>query len=158
MTDEHSDILRETAELLADCRTASLATVDEHGHPHAVNIQYAHDDQLRLYFVSSEDAAHSRHIAVNPAVALTVYHHDDAQPENLRGLQLQAHAEAITDEADRSREMTLYAARFPFITTDPILGAAVEQQTLYRLTPTWLRLIDNRRGFGWKVEKMLDVQ
>jgi len=152
MTDGHPDILREATELLAECRTACLATVDEHGIPHAANIQYAHDDSLRLYFVSSEDAAHSLHIKANPAVAITVYHHDDSLPENLHGLQLHARAEPIIDEATRNRAMTLYAARFPFISEVPALRAAVEQQTFYRLTPTWLRLIDNRRGFGWKIE------
>lgn len=155
MHDESIDILREAAALLADCRTASLATVDEQGHPHAANIQYVQDDQLRLYFVSSEDAAHSRHITARPAVALTIYHHDDAQPENIRGLQLHARAEALTNDTDRDHAWTLYAARFPFIANDPQLRAAVEQQTFYRLTPTWLRLIDNRRGFGWKAENFL---
>lgn len=152
MPDEPINILREAAALLAECRTASLATVDEQGHPHAANIQYVHDDQLRLYFVSSEDAAHSRHIAVNPMVALTVYHHDDEDPANIRGLQLHGRVEALSNDTQRRRVLALYAARFPFITTDPALRAAVEKQTFYCLAPTWLRLIDNRRRFGWKAE------
>ena len=152
MPDEPIDILREAAALLAECRTASLATVDEQDRPHAANIQYVHDDRLRLYFVSSEDAAHSRHIETNPTVALTVYHHDDQDPANIHGLQLHGRAQPITDQAERRRVLALYTARFPFITTDPALRAAVEMQTFYRFTPTWVRLIDNRRGFGWKVE------
>ncbi len=152
MTDEPIDILREAAALLAECRTASLATVDAHGNPHAANIQFAYDDWLRLYFVSNDDAAHSRHIAANPAVALTVYHPDDQAPATIHGLQLHGQAQAITKDTERSRALALYAARFPFITTDPALRAAIEQQTFYHLTPTWLRLIDNRRGFGWKAE------
>jgi len=157
MPDEPIDIFHEAEALLAECRTASLATVDSYGRPHAANIQYAHDDQLRLYFVSSKDAAHSRHIDANPAVALTVYHPDDAQPESIRGLQLHARAESLTNEADRAAAWTLYAERFPFIRANPQLRAAVEQQTFYKFTPTWLRLIDNRCGFGWKVEVELSV-
>lgn len=146
------DIRREALTLLARCRTASLASVDAHGRPHAANVQYAFDDRLNLYFVSSPDAAHSRHIAQNPAVALTVYDHDDAEPATLRGLQLHARAAAITDAVERAKALALYTARFPFLATDPTLGAAVEKQSFYKLTPTWLRLIDNRRGFGWKCE------
>ena len=67
MADESIDILQESASLLSDCRTASLATVDDDGRPHAANIQYVHDERLRLYFVSSEDAAHSQHAAARPA-------------------------------------------------------------------------------------------
>ncbi len=152
MTDEPIDILKEAAALLAQCRTASLATVDTDGHAHAANIQYVHDDSLNLYFVSSEDAAHSRHIARNPAVALTVYHHDDTRPETIRGLQLHGRVEAVTVKHESADELKHYLSKFHFIADDPTLCAALEQQTFYRLTPTWLRLIDNRRGFGWKAE------
>jgi uncharacterized protein len=157
MPDAKIHLLREAAKLLTDCRTASLATVDEQGHPHAANIQYVHDDPLRLYFVSSDDAAHSRHIITNPAVALTVYHHADEDPASIHGLQLHGQAQPSTGEAERNRVLTLYAARFPFITADPALRAMVEKQTFYCITPTWLRLIDNRRGFGWKAESELAV-
>jgi uncharacterized protein YhbP (UPF0306 family) len=149
------DIRSEALTLLAQCRTASLATVDAHGRPHAANIQYAFNDQLNLYFVSSPNAAHSRHIAQNPAVALTVYHPLDAEPQTLHGLQLHARATPVTDAIERANALAFYTARFPFITTDPQLAAAVEQQSFYKLTPTWLRLIDNRRGFGWKAEMQL---
>ncbi len=146
------DIKREALTLLARCRTASLATVDADGQPHAANIQYAFDDQLNLYFISSPDAAHSRHITRNPGVALTVYDHHDAEPQTIHGLQLHALAARVTDPVERAKALALYTARFPFIATDPKLAAAVAQQSFYKLTPTWLRLIDNRRGFGWKKE------
>ncbi len=149
------DIMREAVTLLGQCRTATLATVDPQGGPHAANIQYALDDKLNLYFVSSADTAHSRHLSAHPAVALTVYHHDDAEPGTIHGLQMHASAEAVNDAVERGKALALYSARFPFIATNPALQAAVEQQCFYKITPTWLRLIDNRRGFGWKLEKDL---
>lgn len=152
MPPELIDIKRQALTLLATCRTASLATVDTDGQPHAANIQYAFDGQLNLYFVSSPDAAHSRHIAQKPAVAVAVYDHHDSEPALIHGLQLHARATAISDPVERAKALALYTARFPFITTEPKLAAAVERQSFYKLTPTWLRLIDNRRGFGWKVE------
>jgi uncharacterized protein len=152
MPDADIDILHEAAILLAQSRTATLATVDAQAHPHAANIQFAHDDHLRLYFVSNHDAAHSQHIALNPSVALTIYHHNDQNPANIHGLQLHGQAKALTNDTQRNHALTLYTARFPFITSDPTLLAAVHQQTFYSITPTWLRLIDNRKGFGWKME------
>lgn len=155
MQTSNIDIMREALTLLSQCRTASLATVDPQGRPHAANIQYALDDELNLYFVSDEFAAHSGHIAHNPAVALTVYHPDDAEPATIRGVQLHAQAVTIDDSVERAKAIALYTARFPFISTSPALQAAVEQQNFYKLTPTWLRLIDNRRGFGFKAEMNL---
>lgn len=146
------DIKREAAVLLGRCRTACLATVDAQGDPHAANVQFAFDDQLHLYFVSDPDSAHGRHIAQHPGVALTVYHHDDAEPGTIRGLQLHAHARPLTDGVDRAKALTLYTARFPFLATNPALLAAVEVQCFYGCVPAWVRLIDNRRGFGWKGE------
>jgi len=152
MTDESVHILEEASTLLAECRTASLATVDDDGRPHAVNIQYVHDDRLRLYFVSSEDAAHSLQALVIPDVAVTVYHHDDTQPGTIRGLQLHGRLSAVTDEREQDSALTQYLSKFSFIANSHKLRGAVERQTLYRFTPSWFRLIDNRRGFGWKAE------
>lgn len=152
MADEPIDILAEAAELLTDCRTASLATVDEDGKPHAANIQYVHDDRLRLYFVSSEDAAHSRHAAARPDAAVTVYHPDDTEPATIRGLQMHGQVNAITDEREQDTALAQYLSKFSFIADSHKLRGAVERQTLYGFSPSWLRLIDNRRGFGWKME------
>ena len=156
MHDTPFDILQEAAALLAECRTASLATVNAEGDPHAANIQYVQDDQLRLHYISSEDSAHSVDIAVQIAVAVAVYHHDDAQLGTIRGVQLRGRVEAVTDQRELADVMERYLSKFSFIADDPQLRAAVQRQTLYRFTPTWLRMIDNRRGFGWKVEIDMD--
>ncbi len=158
MTDESVDILQEAATLLADCRTASLATVDSNGQPYAANIQYVHDDRLHLYFVSSEDSGHSQHIAARPDVAVTVYHHEDAEPGTIRGLQLHGRVAAVTDEREQDSALTQYLSKFSFIADSHKLRGAVERQTIYCFAPTWLRLIDNRRGFGWKVEIEVGLQ
>jgi len=152
MPDEPINITADAATLLTECRTLSLATVDGDGQPHVANIQYVHDDRLHLYFVSSEDAAHSQHITQRPDAALTVYHHDDTEPGTIRGLQLQGRVSVVTDEREQDTALTQYLSKFSFIANSHKLRGAVERQTLYCFTPTWLRLIDNRRGFGWKAE------
>ncbi len=152
MNDKHIDILSEAATLLAQCRTAALATTDPQGNPHAANIQYVHDDQLRLYYISGKDSAHSQHILANPTVALTVYHHDDTESKTIRGLQIHARADTVTDRNEHREVARLYKDRFPFVKTNPIFLAAIKLQGFYRLTPTWIRMVDNRKRFGWKAE------
>ena len=47
-----------------------------------------------------------------------------------------------------------YAAKFPFVSGPPY-DKAMKLQLFYCFKPTWLRWIDNRKGFGWKVEQTL---
>ena len=138
---------------LATCKTASLATVDTHGHPCAANIQYVHDEHWRLYWVSGMSSLHSVNIESHPAAAVTVYAHQDT-PEMIHGLQMRGQARmlegGLLDDAYK-----LYAAKYPFVTGPPY-DKAMKLQLFYCFTPTWLRWLDNRKGFGWKVEKTVE--
>ncbi len=138
-------------EFLHNSRTAALATIDDEGLPHAANVQYASDVDMRLYFVSDPDSAHSRHVAKRRTVAVTVYSHND-RPDQIRGVQIHGICEAMESEEERNAAWELYTAKYAFVTSLP-MRKMVEEQTFYRITPHWLRWIDNRRGFGWKVEK-----
>ena len=149
---------------LATCRTASLATVGSApgpgnqgtAQPHAANIQYAHDGDWCLHWISSPDSDHSRHLAANPRAAVTVYAHQDV-PELIHGLQLHGTVDlAIAHgQAEWNRVWELYTGKFEFVKSVPQLRSAAEKQSFYRFRPTWLRWIDNRKGFGWKVEKSI---
>lgn len=147
------DLTRTVSRFLDGTRTASLATVDDAGRPHAANIQFVRGDGLVLYWVSSPDSEHSRHLLARPAAAVTVYAHDDTAA-NIHGLQMRGRAEPV---ADANTAWDLYTRKFPVVTTMPQVREMVDagKQGFYRFTPTWLRWIDNRRGFGWKIEQAL---
>ncbi len=155
MTDPDLSLDQQISVFLATCRTASLATADREGAPHAANVQYVQDAKLNLYWVSSENSAHSRNLAARPQTAVTIYAHDD-RAAHIHGLQMHGTAAALSDPADCNAAWELYTAKFAFVAANPQLRAAVEAQTFYCFTPAWLRWIDNRRGFGFKVEKRLD--
>lgn len=142
---------------LATCRTASLATVNADGQPHAANVQYAHDAGWCLHWVSSPGSEHSRHLAANPRAAVTIYAHRD-EPELIHGLQLHGRVDQVTAHGqDEWHDVwERYTAKFAFVNSMPQLRVAAEKQRFYRFRPTWLRWIDNRKGFGWKVEKTLE--
>lgn len=146
------DTQRQIAAFLAGCTTASLATVDERCRPHACNIWYASTADLVMYFVSSPATAHASHIARDPAVALTVYAHV-AEPSQIHGLQLHGRCEMLIADADRAAALAVYSARYPTITANEMFRARIASERFYRVTPSWLRWIDNRRGFGFKVER-----
>ncbi len=58
---------------LREIRVISLATVDEHGLPHATNLYVAPDERVRFYFVTDRDSSHGHHIERQPHVAMTGY-------------------------------------------------------------------------------------
>ena len=143
---------QEIETFLARSKTASLATIDEHGLPCAANIQYAHDKAWALYWVSSMSSAHSVNLGARPQAAVSIYAHADG-PEMIHGLQMRGQASLV--EAGLIEDVyKLYAAKYPFVTGPPY-DKAMKLQQFYCFTPTWLRWIDNRKGFGWKVEKTI---
>lgn len=144
---------QQIAAFLAVCRTASLATVDAAGHPHAANVQYVSDAVWRLYWVSKQAAAHSENVRAKPQAAITIYAHIDT-PENIHGVQMRG----MVTEADAVEAVEVlkrYETKYPFVAEEPFRDAILAQQ-FYCFTPSWLRWIDNREHFGFKVEKVLD--
>jgi len=143
---EPTDILPLVRRFLDGQRTISLATVDDEGQPHAANVQFAQDEKGELYFLSSPDAQHSRHVARQPRVAITCYGHDDTAA-NIHGLQMHAQCERVSFDVIRDR----YAVKYPII-LEPAFATVLSRQQCYRLTPMWIRWIDNRVRFGFKSE------
>jgi len=150
-------VIEEMRNFLARCRTAGLATVDAAGEPHAANIWYAEDDDLHLFFVSSRDTHHSQHILATGDVALTVYQEAE-DPLHIHGLQIHGVCEPIDMEDGKPTEAwqyawSLYSAKYPFVANNTMFRQAVESQSFWRVKPTWIRWMDNRKGFGFKVER-----
>jgi len=152
------DLLVTVRQFLDVTRTASLATADEHGRPHAANVQFAREEEqsLTLVWVSSPNALHSIHIAGRPEVALTIYAHDDSAA-NIHGVQLYGIAAAVPEHDGLTTCWEPYTRKYPFVTTMAQVREMIEEgrQVFYRFTPHWLRWIDNRQRFGWKVERKL---
>jgi len=140
---------QQVAAFLAVCKTASLATVDAAGSPCNANVQYVSDDAWRLYWVSSVSSLHSVNLGAKPQAAVTIYAHRD-EPEQVHGVQIRGTV-CVLDHAEAERALSLYMGKYPFVAEPPFRGA-LGMQRLYRFTPTWLRWIDNRQGFGYKRE------
>jgi len=151
----HDELIATVRDFLDAARTGSLATADQAGKPHGANVQMvrAAGASLDLFWVSSPDSQHSKHLARQPAAALTVYAHDDTAA-NIHGLQMHGRAAAVPEEEAWDVCWDLYTRKYPVVTTMPQVREMVEagRQQFYRFSPSWLRWIDNRRGFGWKVE------
>jgi len=151
------ELRNEIDELLRNWRTAAIATVDADGLPHACNCFYVSDDDLRLHWISGESSAHSVHIAATGRCAIAVYAHTDEESSHIRGVQMHGRVEPVRDKPLNREIEAAYKDKYPFV-RGLKLAQLLLDKTFYRFTPTWARLIDNRKGFGWKAELELPVE
>lgn len=132
--------------------TMTLATADPAGRPHAASLYFVHDERLRLYFLSSPESHHARHLQDRPEVAVTI-HGEPWDWRTIQGVQIAGTAGPVEDPQEREEAMARYRAKFPFVEALP---QALAHARLYRVLPCWVRWIDNTRGFGYRVEWRLE--
>jgi uncharacterized protein YhbP (UPF0306 family) len=141
--------------------TATLATTGGEG-PWAAAVFYASDADLNLYFVSDPGTRHGRDLAAG-GVAAAAIHADCGAWAEVRGLQLHGRVEVL-EGAARAAPLALYLAKFEDVRRlvdrpdggeEARIGERLRAAALYRLTPSWCRLIDNQRGFGFRRELSL---
>jgi uncharacterized protein YhbP (UPF0306 family) len=136
------------AGLLGAQSTLSLATLGASGDPMAASLFFAAADDLRLYWLSAGTSRHSLNLARRPTAAVTIHNQTWAWPE-IAGVQMQGQASLVAPGEPWQAAWTLYAAKFPFVTG---MQAEVMKSSFYVFTASWMRLVDNRLGFGHKEE------
>jgi len=138
--------------------TLSLATCHDN-RAWSTDLFYASDDSCRLYFVSSGTTRHCQHIADNPQVSASISG-EFADWGAIKGLQLDGVA-SVVSESDRDAVAAMYLAKFPSLQKlyqapeneqDRQIVARLMESHFYRISPEWVRLIDNGKGFGHKEE------
>ena len=133
--------------------TMTLATTDLQGNPHAAPVYFVsleQDQHLRLYYFSGEDSQHSQQINQNPKVAAAIYPKCQGW-RDIKGLQLSGEAFLVESKVEWEVAWEQYQIKFPFVGS---LKAAVIQNKMYVFIPSWIRLLDNSQGFGYKQEWM----
>jgi len=135
---------------LGNHTTLTLATIGPEGEPQAADLYYAGTDDLALYFISAPNSRHAANLARDPRVAATI-HADSTRWRDIRGLQLEGTCTRVTG-AGRAGAWARYTAKFPFVLTDAVLACALQKVAVYRITPSWLRWVDNMAGLGHNQE------
>ncbi|MBE0696226.1 MAG: UbiX family flavin prenyltransferase, partial [Anaerolineaceae bacterium] len=133
---------------LWDLPAMTLATTDRHGMPCAAAVYFVVGQDHLLFFFSASDSQHSLNLSVNQRAAVTIHPLANSWQE-IRGLQLQGQVRPVTTGQEWEMAWALYTSKFPFAAD---LKDVVAKNTLYAFQPEWIRLVDNRRGFGFKEE------
>ncbi len=84
-------------EILEKIRYATISSVDETGMPWAAPVWYVFDKNFDIYWWSPQGAQHSKNIASNPNVYITIF--DSSAPEGEGvGLYLRAQANPLDEK------------------------------------------------------------
>jgi len=133
---------------LLSLTTMTLATTGPDGRPHAASVYFAADKNLRFYFFSDVESQHSRDIQDNPLAAVTLYP-ECKNWQEIRGLQMRGEVDRVAEGAAWQAAWQCYASKFPFVLD---LESVIASNALFAFQPSWIRLVDNHRGFGFKQE------
>lgn len=148
--------------MLEGHNTLTLATSRD-GTPWAATVFYASDSEFNLYFVSDHRTRHAQDMVANRQVALAI----NADVDNwnqVRGLQMEGEAAKVTG-LERAAALALYLAKFASVRALFETPKSADEQTIaqrlkntdfWRVRPRFVRLIDNARGFGFRIELRLD--
>lgn len=131
------------------------------GQPWAAALFYASQD-LTIYFLSDPESRHCANIQQNPVVSAAI-HQNYLDWREIRGLQLEGVVEEVpTREVPVAMEV--YLSRFPFVrelaTPEGLFRVAgrVMSAKVFRLLPSRLLLLDNRKGFGYREEFIVEEE
>jgi uncharacterized protein YhbP (UPF0306 family) len=126
-------------EYLSAQNTLTLATASPTGTPHAATFLYVNDGPS-LYFWSKTSTESSRHIEQNPLVAFTIdeYTNDLSQTRGVQGI---GECSVLLSGEQIARVADLFGQKFPSLSPGATMSIS-----FYRITPTEIQFIDNRRS------------
>jgi len=133
------EIPGEVLDYLSAQNTLTLATASPSGTPHAATFLYVNEGPS-LYFWSKASTESSRHIEQNPLVAFTIDEYTDDLTQT-RGVQGVGECSPLLSGEQIARVADLFGQKFPSLSPGATMSIS-----FYRITPTEIQFIDNRRS------------
>jgi uncharacterized protein YhbP (UPF0306 family) len=129
----------EVLDYLSAQNTLTLATASPSGTPHAATFLYVNEGPS-LYFWSKASTESSRHIEQNPLVAFTIDEYTDDLTQT-RGVQGIGECSPLLSGEQIAKVADLFGQKFPSLSPGATMSIS-----FYRITPTEIQFIDNRRS------------
>jgi len=152
----------DTSPLTAFLQAESVLTLsvnDDQG-PWTAPVLYVVDEDLTLYFLSSSSTRHIASLPEDGRIAASIYSDYKGDWLGICGVQMEADISQL-DKADRVAAAARYFQRFPEVKAlidnpandqEKRIGAAFAKSHFFRVTPTFLRFINNADGFSSRNE------
>jgi hypothetical protein len=147
---DQAQVQAEIGTFLAQHNALTLAYADGDGVG-ACGLWFAADEALNCYFLSSANTRHGRALAHGGQVSFAI-HKDEQDWRAIQGVQGRGWCAPLSGIQAQSA-WQVYARRFPFVLQQfPDIESALKAVLMWQIAPSWLRLIDNAKGFGHKQE------
>ena len=138
---ERVELHRRIKTLLRGHHVLSIATVSDRG-PWCASCFYAWDEENNTLVITSDTTTrHGSEFLTNPSVAGTIAL-ETWRVGRIRGIQFTGIISEPSGD-DLSRAKRIYLRRFPY--------AALTDLHLWIIQPDYIKLTDNRLGFGKKI-------
>ena len=111
-------------------------------------INFACDDQLNMNY-SSDSKSQPAQDTASDARAAVIVHPERSWRQDILGLQMRGAITEIHSQNTRQEVWKLFQVKFPYAAYLEQLAAFNQS---YEINPHWIRLVNNRRGFGFKGE------
>lgn len=119
----------------------SLATALEN-RPYTSNCFYVFLPKENAFiFTSDPETTHGKQMLENKNVSLNIFLETKAVGK-IQGLQITGEVKVLTSEEEKKAKMS-YLKEYPF--------AILKLETMWKVYPNFMKLTDNRLGFGKKV-------
>jgi uncharacterized protein YhbP (UPF0306 family) len=150
MDQKETELRHEIYLFLSRHQVLTLAYTDQAG-PGACAVWFAVQEDLTIVFLSALSTRHGAALAEGGQVAITAQK-DEQNWRTIQGVQGRGYCRPVLPE-HRASAWQAYSGRFPFV-IQPFgsIASALASVTMWAVTPTWLRLIDNTKGLGHKEE------
>ncbi len=143
------DLVESITDILDDHFILAMATV-HNGEAYINSAHFAYNDRFELVIFTHPYSEHSKNLAANPSVAVSVWKRPEAWGMNLQGVQLFG-TSTVADEDELQAAIDTYKARFPafghIIQHAEDFERDITDLRLYVIKVAEVKLIDERR-FG----------
>lgn len=133
---------KELTDFIKNRKLLVLSTVDEKGNPWTSNVYYSADNNLDLFFVSSPDTNHSRHIKNKSQVSFSVPWYDENDLANRKAVQGIGLCKRLTNAAEIVRFLKNHYIYYPLwksvITYKAMRDKLIESRP-YIIKPTYMK-------------------
>ena len=143
-----SAALTDVLGIAAEASTLTLATTSPRRLAQAAPLFFAAEADGALLFVSDPESRHSLNISATGSAAVA-FHRETWDWREIAGVQMEGSVRAIPPGPERAAAWKTYEAKFPFAAA---FEEVVARSLVYRFTPRWVRLVDNRVRFGHREE------
>lgn len=107
------DNKKELIKFIKSKKLLILSTVDKKGRPWTCNVYFSVDKDFNLFFVSSPNSNHSKHIKDNPHVSFSIAWHDEEDLGNRKGVQGTGTCKRVTNASEIIKLLKNHYKYFP---------------------------------------------